>query len=141
MLRKVYQIRIHCISVIGLSSSWLRVCVTRWWAGLATIPVLSRYEITPVCQNQLEPRCLTARRACTRCKAVVPPPHLPWCSARVVSVIFRGLGAPRNDGGRSFSTKERLAICTNDGRKIPIFREKNAFWGISGCRSENALLA
>jgi hypothetical protein len=25
-------------------------------------------------------------------------------------------------------------------RKVPIFREKDAFWAISGCRSDNAVL-
>jgi hypothetical protein len=50
-------------------------------------------------------------------------------------------GAPRNDGERSFSTKERLAAWTKDGQKVPIFREKDAFWAFSGCRSENAVLS
>jgi hypothetical protein len=42
--------------------------------------------------------------------------------------------------GPSFVTKERLAVWTKDGRKVPIFREKDAFCAIPGCRSENALL-
>jgi hypothetical protein len=48
--------------------------------------------------------------------------------------------APSNDSVPSFSTKERLAVWTKDGPKVRIFREKDAFWAISGCRSENAVL-
>ena len=40
----------------------------------------------------------------------------------------------------SFATKERLAVWTKDVRKLPIFREKDAFWAIPGCRSENSVI-
>jgi len=33
-------------------------------------------------------------------------------------------GAPWNDGGRSFSTKERLSVCIRETRKVAIFVEK-----------------
>jgi hypothetical protein len=49
-------------------------------------------------------------------------------------------GAPENDGGRSFSTRERLFDCTRDVQKRAIFREKDAYWVVSGLRSENAVL-
>ena len=46
-------------------------------------------------------------------------------------------GPPRNDGGRSFSTKERLAASTEGTRKAPISSENDAFRATFGCRSEN----
>jgi hypothetical protein len=49
-------------------------------------------------------------------------------------------GTPRNDGGRSFSTKERLAVWTEDRQKVTIFRKKDAFLTSFRCRSENAVL-
>ena len=49
-------------------------------------------------------------------------------------------GAPWNDGGPSFSTKERLAASTEVTLKAPISSENNAFRAIFGCRSENAVL-
>jgi len=49
-------------------------------------------------------------------------------------------GAPSNDGRRSFSTKERLAVWTKNGQKLTILQEKDAIFATSGCRSENAVL-
>ena len=40
--------------------------------------------------------------------------------------------ASRNDGGRSFSTKERLVIYQKRQRNAAIFEEKSAFFTLSG---------
>ena len=48
--------------------------------------------------------------------------------------------APWNDGGQSFSTRERLAVSAEDTPKVMGFQEKGAFFAISGRRSENAVL-
>ena len=48
----------------------------------------------------------------------------------------RPSGAPRNDGGRSFSTKERLVVNQKSQRKVAVFQEKSAFFTFSGWRSE-----
>jgi hypothetical protein len=37
-------------------------------------------------------------------------------------------GAPRNDGGRSFSTKERLPVYTEEAKKTAFFEENDAFF-------------
>jgi hypothetical protein len=46
-----------------------------WWAGLGTIPALSRDETMPALPESTpsHQNCLTARRACARCEAAVPP--------------------------------------------------------------------
>ena len=61
--------------------------------------------------------CLTARRACARC---------PFGQQSHLS------GAPWNDGGRSFSTKERPADLTENGQKVSIFIKRRIFDGFPG---------
>jgi hypothetical protein len=58
---------------------------------------------------------------------------------------YQPSGAPWNDGGRSFFTKEHLAVQTEDGRKWRFFKKKALFSQFLGdvlrtlCWAANAL--
>ena len=65
-------------------------------------------------------------------------PDCPQCVRRAAShhhgpgVLCRGSGAPWNDGGRSFSTKERLVVYLKHVQKGVVFQEKGACSSFSG---------